>query len=103
MSQTQEIDRYASVTAQIWMGSAVYRNHPDQFLTFRDSLLKAHGMSAMEIGSFLDQKHQTPAEYLEFVKVVNLKVDSIFRVDSLPELDSLVDIDSVKSEALKEK
>lgn len=90
------MDRYASVTAQIWMASAVFRNHPDQFMAFRDSLLKAHNISSIEIGRFLDEKHQTSEEYLDFVKVVNSKVDSIFSVDSLPELDSIVEADTVK-------
>lgn len=100
-TQAEEIDHYASVTAEIWMASAVFRYHPDQFMAFRDSLLAANNLSPVDIGRFLDQKHQTPEEYLDFVKVVNAKVDSIYRLDSLPELDSIVETDSVAAEILK--
>jgi hypothetical protein len=96
-----DIDRYASVTAEIWIGSAIYRNHPDQFMAYRDSLLSAHGMSAVEIGRFLDQKHQTPEEYLDFVEVVNGKVDSIYKLENLPELDSIVEADTAMVDVLK--
>lgn len=93
----EDIDRYASVTAEIWIGSAIYRNQPDQFMAYRDSLLAAHGISGVEIGRFLDQKHQTPEEYLDFVNVVNAKVDSIYKLENLPELDSVLNVDSLES------
>ncbi len=76
-----EEDRLARVTAQVWIATAKYRDDPDRFLAYRDSLLDAYNVPREEVFSFLDRREDQPEEMLPFAREVQRLVDSLKRVE----------------------
>jgi hypothetical protein len=91
----------ALVTAQLWIGSAKYRDDPERYLSYRDSLLISHGLSIEAVEHFTDQHTDQPEKYRQFSAMVAVLVDSLYKMeDSLRragdenELDSTIDTTS---------
>jgi hypothetical protein len=70
-------ERCAQATAHIWLATADYRDDPDQFLDFRDSILGDHGLTAEEVKEYTSQDAAEPERYSAFVSRVNDLVDSL--------------------------
>ncbi|MBU0984182.1 MAG: hypothetical protein KKA42_09955 [candidate division Zixibacteria bacterium] len=85
--QVAEEKRIALITAQTWIGTARYRNDPERFLTWRDSLLQAHGITRGELDEFLTNHESEQEEFMSFVNRVKLYVDSLAIIE-----DSLISI-----------
>ena len=79
--QLQEQDRVALVTAQVWIATAKYRNEPERFIQYRDSLLKASGVKREEVFGFLERTGDPPEELLPFARRVQWLVDSLYRIE----------------------
>ncbi|MCX6833732.1 MAG: hypothetical protein NTW07_01130 [candidate division Zixibacteria bacterium] len=79
--QLQEQNRVALVTAQAWIATAKYRNDPERYLQYRDSLLKASGVARKEVFEFLDRTGNPPEELLPFARKVQSLVDSLYRIE----------------------
>lgn len=103
--------RYAHITAQAWIGSMKYRDNPDLYIAFRDSLLEANNLSNDSLKIFIES-YRSKAEYLvlmsSYIKndvdsILHLDdslksiADSIALVDSLALIDSLAVTNSLKS------
>ena len=76
-----EQDRLALLTARIWVATAEYRDDPERFLAYRDSLVAAAGLSHDKVFDFLDQYSDDPEGLLPFSQQISDLVDSIYRVD----------------------
>lgn len=81
-------DRYAQATAEIWVATVFYRNKPEQFIVFRDSLLAARGLDRSAVEKFLRTYDSAPEAMEPFVKQIKQHVDSLItyhyqRLDSL--------------------
>lgn len=77
-------DRYALITAQVWVASAVYRESPNLFRAYRDSLLTANNVTTDSIEGFIASYQSTPEQLTPFTKTVKELVDSLIDVaDSL--------------------
>ena len=79
--QLQEQDRVALVTAQAWIATAKYRNDPERYIQYRDSLLKASGVAREEVFGFLERTGDPPEELLPFARRVQALVDSLYRIE----------------------
>lgn len=80
-----DAERYALVTAQVWLASARYRDDPEQFLNFRDSLLQATELSREKVDEYLRRYSSRPENYTPYLRLVKQYVDSLTQ----PMTDSL--------------
>lgn len=76
-----EMDRVALVTAQAWIATAKYRNDPERYLQYRDSLLEASGVQRERVLGFLESAGDQPEELLPFARKVQELVDSLYRIE----------------------
>jgi len=82
--EIRQVDAYARAMAQVWVASASFRYDEDQFIAFRDSILKDRGVAIADIESFFKKYEAAPEEYDVFTSLVSKYVDSLFRIkDSL--------------------
>jgi hypothetical protein len=84
----REQDRVALVTAQAWIATAKYRNNPERYLEYRDSLLAASGVSRDQVEGFLERRGDPPEEILPFARQVHHFVDSLYRIEDSVARDS---------------
>jgi len=87
-------EQKALITAQVWVAGAVYREQPERFLAYRDSLLKTYDVSEQEMTEYLEAYGDKTERFNNFTWLVQQYVDSLsvmdyWRADSLG--------DSVKS------
>lgn len=79
--EKETTDRYALVTAQVWVARARFRNDSTQFLAYRDSLLAAETVSIDEIREFGRIYEEEAEVYHKFSKKVSRCVDSLVRIE----------------------
>ncbi len=95
--QYQQTQRHALVTAQVWIATARFRSEPERFLTYRDSVLKANGLSEQLMEDYLARYKDHPAEYDLFTGLVNQYVDSLSAIEmKLLQSDTAVEGDSLR-------
>jgi hypothetical protein len=70
-------DRYALVTAHVWVASVQYRNNPGRFMELRDSILASENLSNEKMFEYLDIYRKRPEKYKYFTERVNQLVDSL--------------------------
>ncbi len=75
----EERKRLAMVTARVWVGAADYRQDPDRYLSWRDSLLGAEGLSKDSLQVFLRRYQDKPAGYEDYARLVSYYVDSLIQ------------------------
>ena len=94
-----ENNKYALLTAKTWIASVKYRENPEKFLAYRDSLLTAENASVELVKEYVE-RYRTQSEYIEnFSNEVKECVDSLMVIeDSLKAVaDSLTKLpDSLK-------
>ncbi len=83
-SEQTLLDRHALVTAQVWVASTWYRDDPETFISYRDSLLDDAELSAAQMNAFLTLLDDTPLRSSSFVTRVKYYVDSLSREDQMP-------------------
>lgn len=69
----------ALVTAQVWIAAAEYRQEPDRFLVWRDSLLAVEGVSADSMQLFLRRYEDRLAGYEDYARLVSYYIDSLIQ------------------------
>ncbi|MBD3257269.1 hypothetical protein GF377_02460 [candidate division GN15 bacterium] len=80
-SRAEELDRTALITARVWVGTARYAGDQDRFLTWRDSLLEAQGITVEEAEEFLERYQREEEQFLEFAQRVKTYVDSLSKLE----------------------
>ncbi len=83
-SEQTLLDRHALVTAQVWVASAWYRNDPEAFISYRDSLLNDAKLSVGRMNAFLALLEDHPRQSSGFVTRVKYYVDSLSQEDQMP-------------------
>ena len=86
----------ALATAQIWVASAKYRENPERFLEYRDSVLTACSLSVADVRAFVDQNKNEPEKFYPYSKLMKEFIDSLLDIeDSLSAAlkDSLKQVD----------
>jgi hypothetical protein len=76
-----EQDRLAHLTARIWVATAEFRDNPERFLAYRDSLIAAAGLSHDAVFAFLDRYSDDPEALLPLSRQISDLVDSIYKVE----------------------
>jgi hypothetical protein len=75
-----ERDRIGSVVAQVWLATATFRDKPEQYIAYRDSVLKARNVTRQEILDYMSNHADEPDIYLQFTQAVSGKVDSLYKI-----------------------
>jgi hypothetical protein len=76
-----EESRMAAITAQVWVKTARFAGQPERFVTWRDSMMAAEGVSRDELQDFLGRWTDHQEEYLSFAQRVQKCVDSLARIE----------------------
>ncbi len=96
-------DRLARVMAEVWMGTARYRDDPTRFLSWRDSLLNAAGLDRQVYFDLLKAYHDQPEKSLPFVTKVRHYVDSLYVLeDSLRRRREAETVDSLSTDSVSD-
>ncbi len=78
--RVQGIQKRALVTAQVWIATARYRDNPERFLEYRDSVLEASGLTTMEMNRYLCGYDNRTEDGAAFVTLVSHYVDSLLGI-----------------------
>lgn len=100
---SQEQDKIALVTAQVWVATARFRNEPDKYLAYRDSLLTAAGLPLDAARDFVGEQEERPEELLPFVQKVQLLVDSLAAVEDSIARDTMTSAQDSSRQAVEVK
>lgn len=72
-----EDEQKALLTARVWVAGAVYRDEPDRFVFFRDSLLKANHLTLEDMTIYLRAYGDKTERFNNFTWLVQQYVDSL--------------------------
>jgi hypothetical protein len=95
--QYQQTASHALLTAQVWLATAKYRQEPERFIAYRDSLLRAHSLSKERMRDYLDRYKNHPEEYDLLTRLANKYVDSL----SVIEMKLLLGDTAVKGDSTR--
>ena len=73
-NETKKADddqKYALLTAQVWVASAKYRSEPEKFKEYRDSLLLASGLDNQKAIDYIKQYENSSDQLVNFADLVN--------------------------------
>lgn len=79
-AQADEIQRLSQAVAEVWIASATHRADPDKFVAYRDSLLKAKGLTLEDVESYIKSRESNDEAAYLFAQTVSRKVDSMYRI-----------------------
>ena len=73
--------KYALVTAQSWLATAKFKDQPEKYIAFRESLLAAQNITTVEIESFLSEYKDEAEKYIGYAGFVKFYVDSLVAIE----------------------
>jgi hypothetical protein len=79
--QEQLDHKHALATAHIWLATARFRDNPEQYVVFRDSVLSASGLSTEQMFAYLERNRDHPEKYHPFSEAVKTYVDSLYQIE----------------------
>jgi hypothetical protein len=83
--------KIARLSAQVWLASALYRENPEQYRLFRDSLLHANGLDDASMKQYVASIQHDPDRQYQFSVMLAKSVDSLVKIeDSLRKATSPV-------------
>ena len=71
---------HALVTAQVWYASARFKDDPERFENYRDTILAEANLSKEQMYQFLELYKNTPINYEVFAHWVSYYVDSLYEL-----------------------
>ena len=71
---------HALVTAKIWYASAVFKDEPEKFEIYRDTVLSDANLSKEQMHQFLELYRDRPVNYEVFAHWVSYYVDSLYEL-----------------------
>ncbi|MBI5265786.1 MAG: hypothetical protein HY851_01000 [candidate division Zixibacteria bacterium] len=101
-AELAEAARLAPVVAEVWVGTAEYRHDPARFIVWRDSILKARGVTREQLQTYFHDHPEETERYYGFAQLVSAQVDSITKIqDSIRKLNTkLSPQDSVRADSI---
>jgi len=63
--------------ARVWLASAVFREHPDKYIVYRDSVLAANKISTEQMNNYLTAYGDDSEDFGGFSLLVKQYVDSL--------------------------
>ena len=73
----QEDREMARLTARVWLASAVFRERPDRYKAYRDSVLTAENISNEQMNEYLKAYGDDTEKFSEFTLLVKQYIDSL--------------------------
>ena len=70
-------EKYAHLTAQLWVATAVYRQDQQGYLRYRDSLMTVNDVSVDRVEEYLRRWREEPERYDDYAHRVSQLVDSL--------------------------
>ncbi|MDZ4722726.1 MAG: hypothetical protein SGI97_02295 [candidate division Zixibacteria bacterium] len=80
LSQNAERELFGLATAKVWIATAKYRDQPEKFLLYRDSLLSEMELSPEQMFDYIEKSEDDPDRMLLFTQVVKRLIDSLYSV-----------------------
>lgn len=71
---------HALVTAKVWYASARFKDEPEKFENYRDTVLADAGLSKEQMYQFLELYKNVPVNYEVFAQWVSYYVDSLYEI-----------------------
>ena len=71
---------HALVTAQVWYASARFKDEPDKFELYRDTVLAGANLSKEQMHQFLELYQNKPINYEVFAHWVSYYLDSLYEL-----------------------
>jgi hypothetical protein len=96
----QTLRRHALVTARVWVARARYRDDPEGFAAYRDSLLDANGLTSAQIRDYLARAEEQPEQSEDFVSLVSEYVDSLSSTEANPPDTAVADTAAMADSSL---
>lgn len=98
-TKAQQSAMYALATAKVWLATALFRDDPERFLTYRDSLLAENGLSNEKMIEYLNMYEKQPERHDVFVRLVGVYIDSLYNLgfSELRQLNDTVETMSPKN------
>lgn len=85
----------AEVVSQVWLAGAEFRNNPERFLQFRDSLMESAGLTKTKLLDYVTRVDD-PGRRAEFVTVLSQAIDSLVELQLADSLsDSPLPVDTL--------
>ncbi len=73
--------KFALITAQSWLATAKFKDEPEKYIAFRESLLVARNTTIDEIESFLSVYKEEAEKYVGYAGFVKFYVDSLVAIE----------------------
>ncbi len=73
--------KYALITAQSWLATAKFKDDPEKYIAFRESLLTGQKTTIDEIESFLSEYKEEAEKYVGYAGFVKFYVDSLVAIE----------------------
>ena len=81
-AKNQELSRkYALITAQSWIETAKFKDEPEKYIAFRESLIVAQKTTIDEIESFLSEYKEEAEKYVTYAGFLKFYVDSLVAIE----------------------
>jgi hypothetical protein len=77
-----EEEQLAQVIAQVWVATALYRDDPERYLAYRDSVLAASDLPRDKVFAFLENRQNEAEDLLPFAQRVQRLVDSLVHIQN---------------------
>jgi hypothetical protein len=90
---------HALITAEVWLATARYRDDPEAFKAYRDSVLGANGISLEAMNEYIDRYSRQPEKYVVYARLVNKYIDSLENVRAAADTTSAADTTAADSAA----
>ena len=88
---------HALVTAKVWYASARFRDDPERFEDYRDTILAEANLSKDQMYQFLELYKNKPVNYEVFAHWVSYYVDSLYELGQDYSGENSYKQDSVKT------
>ena len=73
--------KYALITAQSWIATAKFKDEPQKYIAFRESILTAQNTTIDEIEHFLLAYKEEAEKYVGYAGFVKFYVDSLVAIE----------------------
>lgn len=87
--------------ARIWVASAIFRDQPEHFIAYRDSLLAEYNLDDSTMWRLVAEYEKQPDKLLSFSRLLQVNIDSLIAIeDSIASRYDSISTDSTQPDTL---